>query len=184
MDDAAFDAFYTANVRQLVSQLYVMTGDLTEADCVQEAFVKAWLRRGALDLDGHPQAWVRTTAWRCAVSRWRRTTATLRAYRRHGVEPDPAEPGMPNTELTAALQTLAPEQRRAVVLHYLCDLSVAAIAAGTGAKPGTVRVRLSRGRAALAEKLGRSSGYPDKLTPPDRRATTASRGATWETSHG
>ncbi len=156
MDGADFDAFYTAHVRLLVSQLYLMIGDLAEAeDCVQDAFVKAWLHRGKLDVDENPQAWVRTVAWRTAVSRWRRSTATLRAYRRHGVPPDAAEPQLEDTELTDALRALPFDQRRAVVLHYLCDLSVAAIATETGAKPGTVRVRLSRGRAALAEQLCR-----------------------------
>jgi len=156
MDDAAFDAFYNTCVRRLVSQLFLMIGDLAEAeDCVQEAFVKAWLHRGKLDGNENPQAWVRKVAWRNAVSRWRRSSATLRAYRRHGVAADAGEPQLENTELTDALRALPLDQRRAVVLHYLCDLSVAAIAIETGAKPGTVRVRLSRGRAALAQQLGK-----------------------------
>jgi RNA polymerase sigma-70 factor, ECF subfamily len=39
------------------------------------------------------------------------------------------------------------------VLHHLCDLPVRAVAAETGATEGTVKARLSRGRAALAELL-------------------------------
>ena len=53
-------------------------------------------------------------------------------------------------ELVRALQQLPPDQRRAVVLHHLCDMSVRDIAAETGAPIGTVKARLSRGRAALA----------------------------------
>jgi RNA polymerase sigma-70 factor (ECF subfamily) len=57
------------------------------------------------------------------------------------------------------------EQRRALVLYHLCDLSVAQIAAETGAPEGTVKARLARGRAALARELGDSAG--------DREVTSA-----------
>jgi RNA polymerase sigma-70 factor (ECF subfamily) len=51
--------------------------------------------------------------------------------------------------IVAALQRLPEEQRRAIVLHHLCDLSVEQVAAEVGAPTGTVKARLSRGRAAL-----------------------------------
>lgn len=44
-------------------------------------------------------------------------------------------------------------QRRAIVLHHLCDLSVDDVARETNAPTGTVKARLSRGRAALAVLL-------------------------------
>lgn len=155
MDDASFDAFYAGSVRRLVGQLYVMTGDLAEAeDCVQEAYVRAWQHRGQLSSQGNPEGWVRSTAWRLAVSRWRRATATLRAYGRHGAAVEAPAREHLDPDLADALRALAPEQRRAIVLFYLCDLPVAAIAAETGTKAGTVRVQLSRGRSALAAALG------------------------------
>ena len=45
-DNAAdFDAFYEARVRGLVTTIYLRTGDFARAqECVQEAFVRAWLR--------------------------------------------------------------------------------------------------------------------------------------------
>jgi DNA-directed RNA polymerase specialized sigma24 family protein len=68
-----FSDFYAASFRRLVGHLYAMTGDRAEAqDAVQEAFVRAWSHRGRLDRDGAPEAWVRATAWRIAVSRWHR----------------------------------------------------------------------------------------------------------------
>ena len=43
--EGAFEALYLGNLNRLVSQLYLVTGDLEEArDCVQEAFSRAWLR--------------------------------------------------------------------------------------------------------------------------------------------
>lgn len=40
------------------------------------------------------------------------------------------------------------------VLHHMCDLPVAEVAAEVGAPVGTVKARLSRGRAALLSLLG------------------------------
>ena len=42
------------------------------------------------------------------------------------------------------------EQREAIALFHLCDLSVEQVAEAVGAPVGTVKARLSRGRAALA----------------------------------
>ncbi|MYV94869.1 sigma factor, partial [Streptomyces sp. SID1034] len=50
MTDDEFEEFYAHSVKPLVGQVYLMTGDLHEAqDVVQEAFVRAWGRRGGLD---------------------------------------------------------------------------------------------------------------------------------------
>ncbi|GHF24239.1 hypothetical protein GCM10010359_28090 [Streptomyces morookaense] len=63
-----FEELYAQTVARLTGQLYVMLGDLHEAqDVVQEAFVKGWSRRRQLERDGRPEAWIRTVAWRLAV---------------------------------------------------------------------------------------------------------------------
>lgn len=154
MDEQAFDAFYAASVGRLIGQLYAMTGDLAEAqDVVQEAFVRAWERRGDLDLDGAPEAWGRTVAWRLAVSRWRRVRTAVAFARRQG-PPAPAPPPDPHhVVLVEALRRIPEAQRRAVVLHHLCDLTVEQVAAETECPVGTVKSHLSRGRAALARML-------------------------------
>jgi RNA polymerase sigma-70 factor (ECF subfamily) len=155
VDAATFDAFYAASFPRLVGQVYAMCGDLGEAqDCVQEAFVRAWDHQRQLDGVHSPEAWVRTVAWRLAVSRWRRARRALTAFDRSRPEPRPAEPDPDHAALVAALRRIPDEQRRAVVLHHLCDLSVADVAAETGVPVGTVKARLSRGRAALAQLLG------------------------------
>jgi RNA polymerase sigma-70 factor (ECF subfamily) len=56
--------------------------------------------------------------------------------------------------LLAALQRLPEEQRRAIVLHHICDLPVKDVASEVGAPEGTIKARLSRGRTALAALLG------------------------------
>jgi RNA polymerase sigma-70 factor (ECF subfamily) len=149
-----FDAFYLASYSRLVAALFAMTGDLAEAqDVVQDAFVRAWDRRRQLSTVDHPEAWVRTVAWRLAVSRFRRARTGLRAWRRHGPPPDVAGPDVHHPALVAALRRIPEAQRQAIVLHHLCDLPVEQVAAEVGAPVGTVKARLSRGRAALAQHL-------------------------------
>jgi RNA polymerase sigma-70 factor, ECF subfamily len=43
--------------------------------------------------------------------------------------------------------------RQVVVLHYVCDLSVAQVAGTLGIAEGTVKSRLSRAREALSATL-------------------------------
>lgn len=154
MDEEAFDAFYQASFRRLVGQIYAMCGSVTEAqDCVQEAFIRAWDRRRTLDVDQAPEAWVRTVAYRLAVSRWRRTRKSLLPPDRAHANRPPLEPDVTHVALAHALRQLPADQRRAIVLHHLADLPVAEVAAEVGAPVGTVKARLSRGRAALAVLL-------------------------------
>ena len=56
-------------------------------------------------------------------------------------------------QVRRALARLAPHYRDAVILYEMHDLSYADIAAVCGIDIGTVRSRLSRGRAALARRL-------------------------------
>ena len=149
-----FDAFYQASFGRLVGQIYAMCGNVAEAqDCVQEAFVRAWDRRRLLDRGQAPEAWVRTVAYRLAVSRWRRARKAAHPPDRAHLGGPPAEPDVTRVALTRALQQLPVEQRRAIVLYHLVDLSVAEVAREVGVPVGTIKARLSRGRAALAVLL-------------------------------
>jgi RNA polymerase sigma-70 factor, ECF subfamily len=163
-----FTDFYAASFRRLVGQIYAMTGDQAEAqDAVQEAFVRAWAHRKELDKSAAPDAWVRATAWRIAVSRWRRARLGRLLTRSH---PPPQVTDGPTPDRVAiadALRKVPAEQRRALVLYYLCDLSVSEIAAETRVPAGTVKARLARGRAALAPHL--SDRTLRQSTVTDRR---------------
>ncbi|UNO44053.1 SigE family RNA polymerase sigma factor [Streptomyces sp. MST-110588] len=150
-----FEEFYAQTVARLTGQLYVMLGDLHEAqDVVQEAFVKGWSRRRQLDREREPEAWIRTVAWRLAVSRWRFRRRTAEAWKRGGAPPHHVEaPGPDQVVLVGALRELPPQQRRTLTLHYLCDLTVEQIARETGLSASTVKTHLARGRTALAHRL-------------------------------
>jgi DNA-directed RNA polymerase specialized sigma24 family protein len=64
MDADRFDAFDAGSVHRLVGVLSSMTGDLPEAQDVQEAFVRTRDQRHSPALVHHPEAWVRTVASR------------------------------------------------------------------------------------------------------------------------
>ncbi|WP_205470868.1 RNA polymerase sigma factor [Nocardioides sp. SYSU D00038] len=156
MDEHDFDEFYAASAQRITSQVYAMIGDRDEAqECVQEAFARAWTARRSLAHVQHPEAWVRTTAYRLAVSRWRRAVrgrrAPDRALQGTGTVAGPSETYVAVVE---ALRRLPEAQRQVVVLHHLADLPVQDVAAELGVPVNTVKTRLRRGRAALAEILG------------------------------
>ncbi len=150
-----FDDLYAAHYADLTVQLYAYFGDRQEAqDVVQEAFCRALTRWPAVSNYDDPVAWVRRVAWNLALSKWRRARTALSFLRRQRpAEEHVAGPTPERVALMAALATLPPTQRRAVVLHYLADLSIAEIAEREGVAAGTVKSWLHRARGALATQL-------------------------------
>lgn len=152
--DVGFEELYTGAAVRLVRQLYPLTGDLGAAqDCVQEAFARAYLRWSRVSALDDPEAWVRTVAFRLAVSRWRRARNSVVAWRRRGPDTSVPELSPDHVALVTALRRLPVAQREALVLHHLVGLTVDEVAARAGVPAGTVKARLSRGRAALAPLL-------------------------------
>jgi len=141
--------------------------DADALDAAQEALIA--IVRGLDRFDG--RASFGTWAYRIA------TNAALDELRRRGRRPvvglpdddgigvAPASEGVAGRlDLDAALATLPHDFRVAVVLRDLCQLDYAEIAEVLDIPPGTVRSRIARGRAALADVLGgnpaASSGRP------------------------
>jgi RNA polymerase sigma-70 factor (ECF subfamily) len=67
-------------------------------------------------------------------------------------------------EVDTALARLPDDFRVAVVLRDLCDLDYAEIARVLDVPPGTVRSRIARGRALLADLLGNPAAPSDRPT--------------------
>lgn len=150
-----FDAFYVGTATRITRQLILLTGDRLEAeDVTQEAFERAWLRWSSIRDCSSPEAWVRTVAQRLAISRWRRVRNAATAWRRHGPAANLPELDGQHVALMAALGRLPLQQRRAVVLYHLVDLTVEEVAAETGSSVAAVKKQLERGREALAALLG------------------------------
>src|SRR5688572_11430863 len=133
----------------------IMGNDADAADALQEALLA--IVRGLVRFDGRSA--FSTWAYRVA------TNACLDELRRRRRRPEPVEDEVldadvaiaadidavgERADIVAALATLAPEFRAAVVLRDLVGLDYAEIAEVLGAPTGTVKSRIARGRAALA----------------------------------
>lgn len=154
---------YHACYRRLVVQLYAFTTDLVEAqDVVQEAFARAVARPNGFAGIDNPEAWLRTVALNVVRRRWRRRKVLdlILLRERPVTQPPDADPTYPDTDrktdLTEALGAIPRSYREVIVLHYYADLSVDEVSATLNIPAGTVKSRLSRGRAALAALL---AGY-------------------------
>jgi RNA polymerase sigma-70 factor (ECF subfamily) len=139
-------------------------------DATQEAMIA--VVRGIDRFDGRSAF----TTWLYRVA----TNAALDEGRRRSRRPDPVET-VPESagatqvsvdaevgarvDVDAALARLPAEFRVAVVLRDLCDLDYAEIADVLDVPPGTVRSRIARGRAQLAELLGNHGAGAARPTP-------------------
>ena len=157
-----FAEFYSATWPRTLAVVYALSGDRgTAEEVAQEAYVKAWSHWGRVARYDRPDAWVRQVATRLAVSRWRRTKVASAWFARNREEQVVGPPDETTVALVRALQQLPEPQRRAIVLHHLADLPVDEVARIEHCPSGTVKARLSRGRAALAVLL---SDHPEHET--------------------
>jgi RNA polymerase sigma-70 factor, ECF subfamily len=146
---------YLRTQPRLVVQVAALTGDIDVAEeLVQEAFgrcVERWDRIRGYD---DPEAWVRAVAFNLARSRWRRLKRFAAALARLDRRPNETEASGDHLVLLCALARLDPSERDVVVMHHLLDLPTRQVALRLGVPEGTVKTRLSRGRAHLAELIG------------------------------
>jgi RNA polymerase sigma-70 factor, ECF subfamily len=173
--EADFTVLYEDHFSELAAQVCAYLGDASEAqDLVQEAFLRAWQRWDTVGGYEEPVAWIRRVAWNLATSRHRRNQV-VRKFLQRSAPPEPAPGAGPDrVALVAALQQIPAKRRRALVLHYMADMAIADIAEITGAREGTVKSWLHRGRRELAELLGdgpAAEGRTVPQTPPAHGAT-------------
>jgi RNA polymerase sigma-70 factor, ECF subfamily len=153
--DDGFDELYEGAFGRLVGQLYLVTGDLAEAeDAVQEAFARAAARWGRVRGYAAPEAWVRRVAMNLALDGLRRARRQLAALARLRTGPAVVPPlSVDRVALADGLRALSRGARQAIVLHHLVGLPVDEVARELGVPVGTVKARLARGRRALARAL-------------------------------
>jgi RNA polymerase sigma-70 factor (ECF subfamily) len=148
-----FVSLYQSRFADLAAQLYAFTGDALEThDLVQEAFIRAWQRWGKVSAYDDPVAWVRRVAWNLAMTRHRRWKL-LRLITEHRDAPPAPDVGLDRIVLVQALRKLPEQIRRAIVLFYIADMSIADIAQDMSVPEGTVKSWLHRGRTELAMHL-------------------------------
>lgn len=145
------ERIYREHGEHMLRTLLAFSGDPEVArEAVAEALAQA-LRRGPALRD--PLAWTWRAAFRIARGELkRRRIVGPPALQRPYEIPEPA------VELVAALRSLSPSQRAAIVLHHVADRPVREVAAILGTSQAAVRVHLSRGRRRLRELLEESDG--------------------------
>jgi RNA polymerase sigma-70 factor (ECF subfamily) len=154
---------YAASYARLVGQLAGVTGDPTEAeDVVMEAFARAASRLEEFEDVDNPEAWLRVVALNVARSRWRRMLRRAHLLPQLAASESYADLPEDHLVLMAALRQLPAAQREAIALYHLADLPVAEVAFTLGVPEGTVKARLSRGRAALATALADQTQEDDQ----------------------
>ncbi len=152
MDDDEIRDLYAGAYRRLLGQLIGVTGSVAEAeDVLQEAFVRGLDHPRRLGAE-NPEAWLRTVAVNLARSRWRRAQRLIGLAPRLVDEPHVGDVDG-RLDLLQALRQLPAGQREVIALHHLADLSVEQVADMLNLATGTVKARLSRGRAALSTLL-------------------------------
>ena len=152
---------------------YLVLGDAAEAqDAAQEGFVKAYSALGRFRSDAPFRPWLLQIVANSA--RNRRRTVGRRASLRLRAEAEPRPHSVPSAEsealaaearsqLLAAVNGLSSDDRLIIGARYFLDLSEAEIATLIGSARGTVKSRLSRARARLAQQLAESGseGWTD-----------------------
>lgn len=121
-------------------------------DAAQEALLRYHVSTKEFESEDHIRFWLLRVAINCAKnagsSFWRRKTVPLEDYM------DTLEfPTGESRELFAAVMALPEKYRLVIHLHYYEDESVAQIAKILNLTESNVKVRLSRGRGMLREKL-------------------------------
>jgi RNA polymerase sigma-70 factor (sigma-E family) len=152
----SLEELYRRHVDDAMRLAYLLTGDRGLAeDLVQDAFVRVLGR--FRDVRSREAFWwyLRRTIVNLANSTFRRRRVERAWLRRQ--RPEAAAPPGPDVaereRVRAALMTLGPKPRAAIVLRYFEDLSEAETAELLGIPVGTVKSTVSRGLDRLREEL-------------------------------
>jgi RNA polymerase sigma-70 factor, ECF subfamily len=170
-DTEAFGILFTRHRERLWAVAVRTLGDADDAaDALQDAMISAFRRAGSFRGDSAVTTWLhrivvnacldllRRRAARPATSGLPDGTMDALALTAHG----PARAADSDTALdvTAALRTLPPDQRAALVLVDMLGYPVADAAEVLGVSEGTVKSRCARGRARLLPRLAHLRAAP------------------------
>jgi len=166
-DREAFAELYRAHYAAIGAYLFRRCGDVhATEDLLSEVFLSAFRALPRFEVRAVPlRAWLYRIA----------THAANRHLRRAARRPEPIEePGAlidakserrgehdaadERAYVQRCLRRIAPDHQAVLVLHYVEGLSVLEIAGALRCRPGTVKSRLARGRAALERVMARRDG--------------------------
>jgi RNA polymerase sigma factor (sigma-70 family) len=149
----AFDDFYRAEFPRLARALYLVTLDPSQAeDVAQEAMARVYERWESVGEMASPVGYLYRVALNVHRRRRRRLLRTPRQVA--AAVPDPADTAERRVAIRDALRSLSPDQRAALVLVEWVGLDAAAAGTVLGISAESVRSRVHRARARLAERFG------------------------------
>jgi len=164
-DHAAYAQLVRAHQNRIFRYLLNLTGSREEAlELSQDVFLKAWEALPGWRPQAQFHTWLYRIASNAAFDLLRRRQIV--SYESLPEDYDaPADAAGPEhrlqatqsmTNLDAALARLPPDQRQIVLLREVEGLSYEELATALSIEPGTVKSKLARARAALAEAYQRS----------------------------
>jgi RNA polymerase sigma-70 factor (ECF subfamily) len=162
---ATVDSLFRAHYGRLVRALTLACGDAeVAADAVQEAFVKAHLHWRRIQKYDDPVGWIRRVAINRLHDDHRRQTRKGMAMQRLAGEPQTefVEQHGFDTDLPAILAQLPKQQRIAMALFYVDELSIAEVAAALDVTEGAVKSYLHQGRARLRSVVAGTEVHSDE----------------------
>ena len=150
----SFEDWYRHEYRSIVHSLVLITGSADVAiEAASEACARALERWERVSVMASPSGWTYTVGLNIARRALRRARIEAVLLRRPTVSPPL---GGDSPELWEAVRQLPRQQRLAVVLHYVADLSQRDVASVMGVAEGTVAATLYTARKRLAHSLGQT----------------------------
>jgi len=145
--DLAYERAFADHWTDVFRFALAWTNDLAAAeDLAQEAFLRLWLNRAHLDWSQPILPWLLVATRRLATDRFRALRRRLLPVRS-----EPLDEGVHDRwlDVRAAMATLTPLERAALVLTALEGWSYAEAAATLGGTAGSLRAAVSRARDKL-----------------------------------
>ena len=170
-DAEAFGQLFLRHRDRLWAVALRTLGDADEAaDALQDAMISAFRRAADFRGDSAVTTWLHRIVVNACLDRMRRRAARPVAHDLDLLAAAPSsDPDQDvSLDVLAALRTLVPEQRAALVMVDMLGYSVADTAEILGVSPGTVKSRCARGRARLLPQLAHLRNQPGvpRVSPP------------------
>jgi RNA polymerase sigma-70 factor (ECF subfamily) len=140
--------------RALYGALFLYCGSReTAEDLTQETLLRVWRNWATVSTMEWPDRWALRVAFNLAKSGFRRLRVARRIAELADISPAADTDPTDALAVRAAVATLPPRQRAAIVLRYFNDLSVADTATVLGCAEGTVKALTSQAVANLRVRL-------------------------------
>ena len=176
-DSAAFEQLVISSQNAVYALALKMLGHEQDAlDVSQEAFIKAYLNITKFRGDARFSVWMYRVTYNLCLDKMRRTKR--RAEVSLDVSEEAGEPQIQDNSPTPeerllshetraavrrGLDTLPPKHRAVLIMREVTGLSYAEIARTLGLREGTVKSRINRARAALADFLRADGTFSDDV---------------------